>query len=104
MVSIFQGAPPQDWNTATLLQTPDFKGDAAKAGDGGQFGVAAYNFRLYQINRINELYDMQNDPNQLVDVWNNFDYANVQADMIAALNALKPCQGASCRYSGRIHS
>ncbi|HEX4295760.1 MAG TPA: sulfatase-like hydrolase/transferase [Rhizomicrobium sp.] len=109
MVSILQGAPPQDWNTATLLQTPDFKGDEAKGGDakvgdGGQFGVAAYNFRLYQINRIYELYDMQNDPDQLVDIWNNPDYANVQADLLAALEALKPWQGASCQYSGRIHA
>ncbi len=87
-----------------MLQTPDFKGGDARAGDAAQFGVAAYNFRLYQMNRITELYDMQNDPDQLVDVWNNPDYANVQADMVAALEALRPCQGASCQYSGRIHS
>jgi arylsulfatase A-like enzyme len=96
MVSILHGAPPQDWNTATLLQTPDFKG-----GD-GQLGVAAYNFRLYRMGHITELYDMKNDPNQLVDVWNNPSYADVQADMIAALAALTPCQGASCQYQGRI--
>ncbi len=98
MASILQGASPPDWNTATLLQTPDFKGGA------GQLGVAAFNFRLYQMGHIRELYDMRNDPNQLVDVWNNPDYTNVQADMVAALNALTPCQGASCQYQGRVHN
>jgi N-acetylglucosamine-6-sulfatase len=47
-----------------------------------------------------ELYDMRNDPAQLLNVAGDADYAAVKADFAERLSVLETCSGVSCRTGG----
>ncbi|GAB4107975.1 MAG: hypothetical protein Kow00105_13010 [Phycisphaeraceae bacterium] len=88
LLPILKGETPDDWRTSFYYHYYEFPGWHSVAR---HYGVRTERYKLIHFYQLDEweLYDLQNDPNELRSVFGDPDYADVQARLHAELDRLR---------------
>jgi len=88
LVPIFKGETPEDWRQSFYYHYYEFPGAHSVAR---HYGVTDGKHKLINYYQLGEweLFDLEEDPNELKNVYGQDDYADVQKELLAELERLR---------------
>jgi len=88
LVPILKGETPDDWRKSFYYHYYEFPGAHSVAR---HFGVRTQRYKLIHYYQVNEweLFDLEQDPNELKSLYGNAEYETVQRDMAKELDRLR---------------